>query len=73
MARRKSKVCPVCKKVFRRPYNVTIHLKTHTNFVEKLKCPICEELVSTISNLRKHLVREGKKKQENISFTQRES
>lgn len=62
MAPRKSRKCTVCRKVFRRPHTVTMHMKTaHRNYVEKLVCTVCKTLVSTMYNMRVHLNREGKR------------
>lgn len=62
MAPRKSRKCTVCREVFQRPHNVTMHMKTaHRNYVEKLVCTVCKTLVSTMSNMRVHLSREGKR------------
>lgn len=65
MTPRKSRTCKVCKKKFQRPNNVTIHMRTaHKKHVKKLRCPICNELVSTIANMRVHLERESQKNAE---------
>lgn len=40
----------------------------HKRQVKKLRCPICLELVSTITNMRVHLKREGLKNNENYKL-----
>lgn len=61
MSPRKSRKCPVCRQVFDRPYNVTLHLKTaHREYVQKIVCSICKKLIS-LANLRVHLKRESKR------------
>lgn len=63
MAPRKTRKCTVCDQVFKRAHNVTLHMKTHhKNYVQKIICPICKQLVSTMTNLRVHLKREGERK-----------
>lgn len=62
MAPRKSRTCTVCNEVFQRAHSVTMHMRTtHEDYVEKLVCTVCKQYISTMSNLRVHLKREGQR------------
>lgn len=62
MAPPKNRKCKVCKTIFKRPNNLTIHMETaHKQLIQKLRCPVCHELISTIANMLVHLKRESKK------------
>lgn len=69
MTARKSRKCPVCEQKFKRPHNVTLHMKTaHRTYVKKMVCTICKKLISTNGNMRVHLKREGIKNKKKYSL-----
>lgn len=50
--------CKKCKKTFKRKYTLSLHMSTaHTRLVKKLVCPLCNDLFSSITNLRVHVNR----------------
>jgi uncharacterized Zn-finger protein len=52
--RKRGHECDVCEKVFDRPSNLAIHMRTHTK-EKPYECEVCEKRFSDSGNLTKHM------------------
>ena len=58
----KSIICDVCKKTFKRKFNLKVHKRIHTG-VKPYKCEDCDKSFTQKGVLKRHmLVHSGKKK-----------